>query len=346
MKKTDIRKILIIGAGKFGTALAKVISPNVEVVTIYTKNEDQAFSINSNHINSRHFPEYKLPENIFAGTSMSGCLEGVDTIILAIPSGKYRNAIMTLGDFLIPGKKYRIISTAKGLEESTNMLPSQIVEEGLKGFKFNYFALSGPNFAKEIMDEVPTATVLASNKFYDSDSYLLKIFQGPLLRPYLSRSIKTTEWGGILKNVFTAGMAMAKGANAKSALFTRALAEIKEFLKSEHVLRINQAVLSLAVIGDFYATSTSPLSRNKRFGELLAAGKTPDEAKEEISDTVESFHTIPALYNIAQIRNLDMPILYALHGIYSGILNVREAESILMARPLKTEETNNIVLEV
>jgi len=263
----------VLGGGSFGTAIANMIANNNHQVTLWLRSETVAQEIRDSGENAAYLPGYKLHADLSINTDLEQAVAGCDTVFFAVPSSAFRGVAKQVSHLLPAGTI--VVSTAKGIEADTFLLPSQVLEQEITHCPVG--VISGPNLAKEIAQFEITATVVAS----DNDALCDRV-QGLLasnyFRVYANHDRYGVELAGALKNIYAivAGIAeaMKAGQNTKSVVLTRSLAEMSRF--AVHLGANPMTFLGLSGVGDLYVTCTSPLSRNFRIGLAIGEGKSLD----------------------------------------------------------------------
>jgi glycerol-3-phosphate dehydrogenase (NAD(P)+) len=328
-------RIGILGAGSWGTALAFLLGKKGEDVLIWARRKEIADWINDRNENRFYLPGIVLPPNIRATIEIEEAVEGKDVIVLAVPSFAMREVVERLSQCDIGSAI--VVSAAKGLEEESGKRMSEVILEIMPSLKERLLVLSGPNLAGEIVREIPTTSVVAGEE--SLSSLVQELFATHYFRVYRNEDIIGVELGGALKNIIAIGAGINDGLgfgdNTKSALMTRGLAEmIRLGLKLGASL---QTFFGLAGLGDLVATCASPLSRNRRLGELIAKGRSLEEAKREIGQVAEGEPTTRAAYNLAMSLGVEMPITCEVYNVLFKGKDPRQAVIDLMTRPLKAE---------
>lgn len=328
-------EIGIIGAGRWGTALSKLLSGCIERVYLWAREREVYEGIKRERINPFYFPFLKLPENIIPVLNFKE-IEDLKYIIVAVPTQFIRDTIKNLN----PKVKPIIISVSKGLEIKTLKRPSEIIKEILKNKIKTVFVLSGPNFAEEIAMGLPTATVLAGNKNYEKKlKFLQKKISNQNFRVYISFDLKGVEIGGALKNVYAIGAGIIDGIglghNARASFIIRSMVEMVRFGKKMGAKA--KTFAGLSGLGDLILTSTGDLSRNRTFGILIAKGEKPENALKKL-ETVEGYYTLKPLVKLAEKYKIDMPIAQKLYEILYQKKDIKSAIYELMTRKLKKED--------
>ncbi len=305
---TEKATLAILGAGAWGSALAKLAGHNQHEIHLWSR------SLN---------------------LSLEQVLKNIDIIVSAISMKGVNEIAEKIKKISLP-KKVIIITATKGLDPETTRTPSQIWEAN---FPHNpVVVLSGPNLSKEINDQLPAATVVAS-KNKAAATAVQNIFASGLFRVYSSSDPIGTELGGTLKNVIAIASGICDGlelgTNAKSALLTRALTEIIRI--GTHLGGKTETFFGLSGLGDMLATCSSSLSRNYRVGYGLAQGKSLEEILEELPGTAEGVNTTNVLIDIANREEIPLPISTQVFLLLNGKITPEEAVEALMGRDLKPE---------
>ncbi len=285
--------------------------------------------------NTRYLPGAAFPENLQAVVELEECLDGVRDILVAVPSHGFRETLEAIKPLLANGA--RICWATKGFELHTGKLPHVVAAEVL-GAERPVAVLSGPTFAREVGDGLPTAlTIAANDPGFAQD--LAVALSGDNFRAYTSDDMVGVEVGGAVKNVLAIGAGMSDGlgfgANTRVALITRGLVEMTRLGVA---LGAQPATfMGLAGMGDLVLTCTDNLSRNRRMGLALAAGKTVAEAEAEIGQVVEGVKAAEAVHRVAASAGIEMPICHQVYRILYEGASPREAVGALMRRDLKSE---------
>jgi glycerol-3-phosphate dehydrogenase (NAD(P)+) len=327
----------VMGSGAWGTALAKVLADAGNEVRLWARRAEVADEVNNTHRNQGYLPGVELLPAIRATTDAAEALDGVTTVLLAVPSQKLRANLEHWAPMIVPGAT--MVSLAKGIELGTLLRMSQVITQVTGADPSQVAVLSGPNLASEIADEQPAATVIAC-----TDSGRAVTLQRSLntryFRPYTNADVIGTEVGGACKNVIALACGMAAGVglgeNTAAAIITRGLAEI---IRLGIALGAKGATLAgLAGVGDLVATCSSPQSRNRAFGERLGKGATLDAAQRaaggHVAEGVTSCESVLAL---ASSYDVEMPLTDAVHGVCHRGMSVVEAVAQLLGRSTKPE---------
>jgi len=286
-------------------------------------------------MNTRYLPGAAFPENLDAVMELERCLDGVHDILVAVPSHGFRETLEAIKPLLANGA--RICWATKGFELHTGKLPHVVAAEVL-GAERPVAVLSGPTFAREVGDGLPTALTIAANDPRFAQDLAVAL-SGDNFRAYTSDDIVGVEVGGAVKNVLAIGAGMSDGlgfgANTRVALITRGLVEMTRLGMALGARR--ETFMGLAGMGDLVLTCTDNLSRNRRMGLALAAGTSVDAAQEEIQQVVEGVLAAEAVHEVAEKLGIEMPICHQVYRILYEGASPREAVGALMRRDLKSE---------
>jgi len=289
--------------------------------------------------NIRYLPGVSFPPNLLANPNLEECLDGARDILVVVPSHGLRDTLTTIQPLLEPLS--RICWATKGFELHSGKLPHQVAAEVL-GSDRPMAVLSGPTFAKEVAEGLPTAMTVAA-KDPDFAAALAKSLSGENFRAYTSDDIIGVEVGGAVKNVLAIGAGMSDGlgfgANARIALINRGLAEMTRLGVALGAKR--ETFMGLACMGDLVLTCTDNLSRNRRMGLALASGLSIEEAKQEIQQVVEGVLAAEAVKEVADELGIEMPICHQVYKILYTGTSPREAVEALMGRELKSEHDDD-----
>ena len=286
-------------------------------------------------VNTRYLPGAAFPENLEAVIELEACLDGARDILVAVPSHGFRETLETIKPLLT--EDARICWATKGFELHTGKLPHVVAAEVL-GAERPVAVLSGPTFAREVGDGLPTALTIAANDAGFAQDLAVAL-SGENFRAYTSDDMIGVEVGGAVKNVLAIGAGMSDGlgfgANSRVALITRGLVEMTRLGVALGARR--ETFMGLAGMGDLVLTCTDNLSRNRRMGLALAAGKSVEEAQEEIQQVVEGVLAAQAVHEVAEKLGIEMPICHQVYRILYAGASPREAVGALMRRDLKSE---------
>jgi glycerol-3-phosphate dehydrogenase (NAD(P)+) len=332
-----MKRVAVIGAGSWGTALGIVTARAGHDVQIWSRNAAVVDSINRDHINAVYLRDAQIPATVRATKEIAGVVTGADLVILAAPSHATRELLVTMAPAL--RAEMIVVSATKGIEIETGKRISQVVKE-VVGEHLRFVCLSGPSFAKEVVENDPTAVVAASE-----DPEAGRIVQSELsfenLRIYTNDDVIGTELGGSVKNVMAiaAGMVagLGFGANSIAALITRGLAEMTRLALREGAK--TETMMGLAGLGDLVLTCTGNLSRNRFVGQELGRGRSLRDIVAGMNEVAEGVKTTQAVRQLADSTGVEMPITNEVHAVLYEGKSASNATSELMTRPLR-EESN------
>ncbi len=331
-------RIAVIGAGSWGTALAIVAGRAGHDVQVWARDVRIVDSINLQHINHKYLKGAQIPANVRASENLSQVAETADLIILAAPSHATRDLLATMAPSTTSAMT--IVSATKGIEIDTGKRISEIVDEVIpKDNRPQFVCLSGPSFAKEVIEGHPTAVVAAG-----TNQHARNLVQSQLssdnLRIYTNDDVIGTELGGSIKNVMAiaAGMVagLGFGANSVAALITRGLAEMTRLALGQGAKV--ETMMGLAGLGDLVLTCTGSLSRNRFVGHELGKGRRLDEITSGMDEVAEGIKTTLAVKRLADRVNTEMPITNEVYAVLYERKPAAEAAAELMKRPLREEK--------
>jgi glycerol-3-phosphate dehydrogenase (NAD(P)+) len=331
-----MKQIAIVGAGSWGTALAIVAARAGHNVRLWSRNADVINSVNEQRVNSRYLSSATIPPGVVATGDLGRALRDASTVLLAVPSHAARETLTAMAPLMNEG--VTIVNVAKGIEIESGKRISEVVKEVVGTHAF--VCLSGPSFAKEVVEGHPTAIVAASK-----DNVAARAVQSDFsfenLRIYTNADVVGTELGGSVKNVMAiaAGMAagLGFGSNSVAALITRGLAEITRLARREGAQM--ETLMGLAGLGDLVLTCTGSLSRNRFVGEELGKGRTLAEITAELNEVAEGINTARAVKKLADRAGLEMPITNEVNAVLYEGKSARDAVVELMNRPLREENS-------
>jgi glycerol-3-phosphate dehydrogenase (NAD(P)+) len=316
--------IAVMGAGSFGTAMAKVFAeatrPEPHTVRLWCRRQEVADTINETRRNSAYMPGTVLPDNLVATSDPAAALDGVGLVVLAVPSQTLRDNLTDWRDLLPP--RVTIVNLAKGIEIGTHKRMSEVIIEVTGVDPERVAVLTGPNFAKEIVRRMPTLAVVGS----PSDARARQVqylARTDYFRPYTTTDVVGCEIGGATKNVIALVCGIASGIglgeNSRAAIITRGLAET---LRLGIALGADALTLAgLAGVGDLVATCSSPQSRNFAFGSRLGEGLTMTEAQDAANGQVaEGVKNCLSVSELARAVGVEMPLTEAVRAVcYDGV---------------------------
>ena len=329
-----MQPMAVLGAGSWGTALALVLARNGVPVRLWGHDAGHMATLEQARCNHRHLPDSTFPDNLAATGDLPAALDGVQDVLIVVPSHGFVELIAELVP--LAGPDTRIAWATKGLEANSGGLLHQVVEQHLPGRPTA--VLSGPSFAREVAAGLPTAVTIASGD-HRFATELAAAFHGSNFRPYTSDDIVGVELGGAVKNVLAVatgiGDGMRLGANTRAGLITRGLAEVVRL--GEAMGADSRTFMGLSGVGDLILTCTDDQSRNRRLGLALGRGQSLTEAVTAIGQTVESVRTAAEVHSLAAAQAVEMPICEQVHAVVNLGRPAHEALDALMARSRKSE---------
>lgn len=327
-------KVMVLGGGSWGTALACLLAKNKEEVFFWVRNKEQFSSIIETRENKKYLPGVKIPDTVKVVNSYRESIDMCNIVVLAIPSQNVRGLLVELKEYL--NNITLVVNVSKGIEQKTLKTISEVCKEIIPNNP--YIVLSGPSHAEEVGKNLPTTVVAASeNKNYAKK--IQEIFTSNTFRVYTNEDVKGVELGGSLKNVIAIASGISDGLgygdNTKAALMNRGIIEISRL--ADKLGADKMTFLGLAGIGDLIVTCTSMHSRNRRAGILIGKGKSVEEAIKEVGMVVEGIYTTEAAYKLAKKNNVEMPIVEELYKIIYEGKKAKESVDSLMTRDKKDE---------
>lgn len=334
------QNIAVIGAGSWGTALAIVLASKGLSVRLWGHDSQHIANIRAEGENSRYLPGFALTENILATDNLRDAVDGCDVICMVVPSHGFRRVYEQLVRQLRDGTC--VVSAVKGIENESLMTMTQVMEDvrlaHVPEKKIITAVLSGPSFAKEVAQNIPTAITIGCGDM-DTAKMLQQLFVTDTFRVYVSRDVIGLEISASLKNIVAvaAGICdgLGYGLNTRAALITRGLAEITRLGVA---LNAEPATFSgLSGLGDLVLTCTGNLSRNRTVGLKLGQGRKIEEIVSEMNMVAEGVKTTKSGYELARRMGIEMPILEQVHAIIYEGKNCSDAVRDLLKRELKAE---------
>lgn len=329
--------ITILGAGSWGTAIAKLLSLNEHKVTVWSIDPQEVAMLNEYCEQKVKLPGVILPGTVSFTNDAEVALSDAELVVMAVPSPFVRSTAKSVSKFI--KEDQIIVSVSKGIEESTLMRLSEVIKDEIPQCKIA--ALSGPSHAEEVGKMVPTAVVVGC----ESKEIAVKIqdaFMADFFRVYISPDIMGIELGGSLKNVIALAAGIADGLgcgdNTKAALITRGIVEITELGTAMGGHR--RTFSGLSGIGDLIVTCASKHSRNLRAGTLIGKGMKYHEAMDEVKQIVEGVYSAKAALQLSKKYGVSMPIVEAVNRVLFEDLPAREALELLLTRDKKAEITD------
>lgn len=338
-----MRKVCVIGAGSWGTAICVPLADNGFKVALWGRDPEKLLEIEKDRENSRYLPGVALPAAVHCEPELAKALEGSELVVFAVPAqhfgGTFEKAAAVAPEIL---NTVPVVNLAKGIELKSLKRLSELAEGIFPGAR--YVVLSGPSHAEEAGRRLATTVTVAS---HDAQAARLAqdILMTDFLRIYTNADVTGVELGGALKNVMALGVGISDGLgcgdNTKAALMTRGLTEM---IRLGIKLGADPNTFSgLSGMGDLIVTCCSAHSRNHRCGELIGRGMDPLEAEKRIGMVVEGIYTAAAAQKLAEQNAVEMPITEAICAILDGRLTPYDARKLLMTRAKKRENEDLII---
>ena len=330
----SMERVGVIGAGSWGTALAVVLAKNGHQVTVWSIIEDEITMLKEKHEHVDKLPGVKLPDSMEFTTDLEQAVQTSDMLVLAVPSIFTRSTAKSMAPFVKDGQI--IVCVAKGIEETTLMTISDIVEQEIPNA--DVAIMCGPSHAEEVGVGLPT-TVVAGARTKATAEKVQDVFMDEVFRVYTSPDVLGMELGGSLKNVIALAAGVADGLgfgdNTKAALITRGIAEISRLAIAMGAKA--ETLAGLTGIGDLIVTCASKHSRNRKAGMLIGQGYTMEEATKEVKMVVEGIYSAKAARALAQKYEVDMPIIDIVNQVLFENMSAKEAVVELMEREKRRE---------
>lgn len=333
-----MKKICILGAGSWGTALSIVLCNNGHDVTVWSIDPEEVLMLNDYREQREKLPGVMVPSTIVFTTNMEIAIKEAEMVVCAVPSPFVRSTMRNAADYIAEGTI--IVDVAKGIEDNSFKTMTQIIEEECPNARVGI--LSGPSHAEEVSRGIPT-TIVAGSKEKAVAEYIQDVFMNDVFRVYTSPDVIGIELGASLKNVIALAAGIVDGLgfgdNTKAALMTRGIAEIMRLVTAMggHL----ETVAGLSGIGDLIVTCTSKHSRNRNAGFLIGQGKSYQEAMDEVKMIVEGVYSAKAALALAKQKNVSMPIVEAVNAVLFDGVDAREASVKLLMRD-RTMEAQNL----
>ena len=329
-------KVAVLGAGSWGTAFSMVLADGGNEVTMWGRREEVCASINEQRENVEYLPGIELPPSVSATHDHEKALHDADVVVLAVPSQQLRENLTVFAPYIADDAV--MVSLMKGVELGSLKRMSEVIAEVTDAGPGRIAVISGPNLAKEIARREPAASVVAC-----ADAHVAKMLQqrchSPAFRPYTSVDVLGCELGGAYKNVVGLAVGMAVGLgfgdNTTASVITRGLAETARLATR---LGANPLTLmGLAGLGDLVATCSSPLSRNRTFGEKLGQGMSTEEIVASTRQVAEGAKSCASLRALAERSGVDSPIAQYVDDVVAGRMTAMEKMDSTLARETKAE---------
>jgi glycerol-3-phosphate dehydrogenase (NAD(P)+) len=329
-------KVAVFGAGSWGTAFSLVLADAGNDVTIWGRRAEVCDAINQQHENTEYFPGVGLPASVRATPDPAEAAKDAEFVVLSVPSQKLRENLSEWTAEL-PADAV-LVSLMKGVELDTTKRMSEVVAEVTGAGPERIAVVSGPNLAREIAHREPAASVIACAE-ESVAARLQDLCHSQAFRPYRSTDVLGCELGGAYKNVVALCVGMAIGLgfgdNTTASIITRGLAETARL-----AMKLGadpMTLMGLAGLGDLVATCSSPLSRNRTFGEKLGQGMTTDEIVASTRQVAEGAKSCAAIYDLADHNGVDAPVAQHVAAVVAGEMSARDMMYAFIARDTKHE---------
>jgi len=327
----------VIGAGSYGTALAITLARNGHSVVLWGHNPTQIQKLQQDRCNQAFLPGVPFPDSLLLEADLPRALAASRDVLVVVPSHVFGDVLRQLKPHLRPDA--RILWATKGLEAETGRLLQDVAREAL-GDDIPLAVVSGPTFAKELAAGLPTAIALAATDARFAEDLQQLLHCGKSFRVYSNPDFIGVQLGGAVKNVIAIGAGMSDGigfgANARTALITRGLAEMSRL--GSALGADPSTFMGMAGLGDLVLTCTDDQSRNRRFGIMLGQGKGVQEAQDSIGQVVEGYRNTKEVLALAQRHGVEMPITEQIYQVLYCNKDAREAALSLLGRTRKDEK--------
>jgi glycerol-3-phosphate dehydrogenase (NAD(P)+) len=326
-------QVCVVGAGSWGTTVASLVAHNADT-TLWARRDDLVDEINSRHTNSAYLPSATLPDTLRASSDLDALIAAADVVAMAVPSQGFRDVAARVANSI--GATTPVVSLSKGLERSTLMRMSQVLEESMPGRPVA--VLSGPNLAREILAGQPAASVIACADDAVATT-LQQLFSRPTFRLYTNPDVVGCEIGGVVKNVIAIASGIAQGFgfgdNTKATLVTRGLAEMTRLGVAIGANPLTFA--GLAGMGDIMATCASMQSRNTQVGVRLGKGESIADIVASMNMVAEGVKSSAVVVDLARKLGVEMPIAEQVARVCDGTQSAADALRALMSRSSRSE---------
>ncbi len=329
-------KAAVLGAGSWGTTFAQVLCDAGTPVSLWARSVSTVEAITATRENPRYLPGITLPTSLTATTDPAAALDGADLVVLAVPAQTLRSCLVALAPLIPP--EALLVSLMKGIELGSCKRMSEVIAETLDVPPSRVAVVSGPNLAREIAERQVAASVVACTDEVGA-RLLQRACHTGYFRPYWNTDVIGSELGGAVKNIIALAVGIAVGLglgdNTKATLITRGLAEMARL--GEVMGADPRTFAGLAGLGDLVATCSSPLSRNRTFGQHLGQGMNFAQATEVTTQTAEGVTSCAPVLELARKHGVEMPITEVIAAVITGGLPVGDAAAVLASRSAKPE---------
>ncbi len=313
----------MLGAGSWGTTFAKILADGGADVVLWARRPELAREIQEAKRNSDYLPGINLPISLRATARLDLALAGAEQVFVSVPSQSLRENLIAAEPHL--GANAIIVSLMKGVERSSGLRMSEVIEQVLPISPGNIAAISGPNLALEIAKQQPTAAVVSSTSLETAQAVAL-LARNDYFRSFVNTDVIGTEFGGVLKNLIAVAIGIVDGVgygeNTKASIITRGLVEMTDFAVAYGAHP--ETLSGLAGLGDLIATCQSPLSRNNTAGRLLGQGYSQSDVVKQMQQTTEGLASVGPILELAKAKGVEMPIVEQVRQVLAGTLNPRD----------------------
>ena len=333
-------RVAVLGAGSWGTALAALIARHGHPTVLWGRDTATIEAIDGRHENPRYLPGIALPDTLRATTDLRAALQAADLVLVVVPSHAFAETLRLLA----PHRPAHagVAWATKGFEPGSGRFLHEVAGEVL-GEGVPLAVVTGPSFAKEVAQGLPTALTVHSDDA-DFAQHVAEVLHGPTFRAYTGDDMLGAELGGAMKNVLAVATGVADGMqlglNARAGLITRGL---NEMLRLNHAIGGKaETLMGLAGLGDLVLTCTGDLSRNRRLGLALGRGQSIEDAVREIGQVVESVQTADEVMRQADKHGIELPISSGVRDVLHGVTTPVEGLQKLLAREQKPEYPDSL----
>jgi glycerol-3-phosphate dehydrogenase (NAD(P)+) len=329
-----VSKVVVLGAGQWGSTMAQVLCDAGNHVLIWGRNQDVVDEINNRHTNAKYLDQNVLPLGLKATSDLTEAFDYSNIYVLAVPAQTLRENLKSWKPLVQPEAMF--ISTLKGIEVSSMSRMTEIIQEVME--TENVSIITGPNLATELVLRQPAGAVAAAPTAALAEK-VKQLFDTPYYRVYTSVDVLGCELAGAIKSVIAlavgVSIGLGYGENTQAMLITRGLNEVARLCAAHNADPLSAA--GLAGMGDLVASCGSPLSRNRTFGEVLGRSGSMEQARNEVAKTVEGVASSSAILEIAHRVGIEVPVIEAVADIVSGSITPTQALDRLMEITTKAE---------
>ncbi|MCT2086144.1 NAD(P)-dependent glycerol-3-phosphate dehydrogenase [Microbacterium enclense] len=317
-------KVAVVGAGSWGTTFGKILADGGASVVMWARRPELAAEITESKRNSRYLAGINLPRAMTATTDLAEALSGAEQVYLSVPSQSLRENLAAIRP-LVEHTDVPLVSLMKGVEKSSGLRMSQVIEQVLECDPARIAVASGPNLALEIAREQPTAAVISSLSPETAEAVARRA-RNRYFRSFVNTDVIGTEFGGVLKNLIAVAIGIVDGVgygeNTKASIITRGLVEMTDFAVAQGAQP--ETLQGLAGLGDLIATCQSPLSRNNTAGRLLGQGYGYQDVVKQMQQTAEGLASVAPVLQLAREVGVDMPIVRQVKMVLDGTMDPRD----------------------